>query len=90
MNKNPEFKLDNVKALHSAMNSSRDKHHGLSSESMALEHRDNLLAELREFIDVEVVSNYIGHDILPEIASDPDLVIYYIGVYTRLLEENTN
>ena len=47
-----------------------------------------LLALLRDnFLDMDAVSKREGYDILPEVASCPKHVIYYVAKYIEILKE---
>ena len=49
---------------------------------------DDLIAELRDgFIDIEYMSDLNGRDILPEVASDPKSVLYYVAQYIEALKK---
>jgi len=49
---------------------------------------DEMVAYLRDyFLDIEAISEDVGHDILPEVVSDPEHVIYYTAVYIDKLQK---
>lgn len=51
---------------------------------------DSLVAELRDsFLDIEAISEENGYDILPEVVSDPEHVIFYAAMYIDMLKRET-